>query len=307
LSKIIRPEDVKEQMTIDLLNGLEKGTTTYIEEFDDAWKWRNGEVNLWSGYANEGKGTFTRFLCLIKALEEKKKFAFYAPEDGPAEWFFSELISTLSGKSTDKNNPNFIGADLYDKCFEIIKELFIYVQIKSPKNTIENIVKSWEELVKEEPIYGFVIDPFVRMTRSKEAPDRDDLYASYVMSILSDFAIDYPICSMHMVLHQQTPKRNEAGYYPEPNMYAVKGGGNFADVSDNVLSAWRPKYAKEKLDTEVIITSQKIKKQKLVGIPQSLKLRFDRKTNRFIDYNTSTDIYNFDKWTNPTQKSKLRF
>jgi twinkle protein len=306
LSNIIRPVDVIEDMLFDLTHGLEKGTTTYVAGLDEAWTWRNTEVNLWSGYANEGKSAVLRYLCLIKALEEGKKFNFYAPEDAPAKGFFDDMIHTLSGRSTDKSNSNFIGVDMYKKCYELIKDLFSFTYIKPPLNTVENIIKEWSKLYQE-GVYGFIIDPHVRVTRDKNAPDRDDLYAQYMMSLLTDFGRSNEKSSLHAVLHQQTPKRTEEGFYPPPNMYAVKGGGTYADMADNVMSVWRPKYAKDKLDTEVKITSQKIKKQKLVGIPQELKFRFNRKTNRFVDFNNpDVDLYDFNKWIQDF-KPKFKF
>jgi twinkle protein len=76
----------------------------------------------------------------------------------------------------------------------------------------------------------------------------------------------------------------------------MKGGGSWADGADNVLSVWRPHYAQNKEDTEVQFASQKIKKQKLVGIPQRLKTRFDRVSNRYVDFETGVPLFNFDKW-----------
>lgn len=296
--KVYGPADVAEEMVFALLNGRDKGTTTYIPELDEAWTWRGGEVNLWTGYANEGKGTFIRYISLIKALEEDKKFVFYVPEDGPAASFFDELIHTASGKSTDKDNDNFIGQDLYDFWLQRIKDLFVFIYIKAPYNTIENIIETWEELLEEDPeLYGFVIDPYVRVTRSDSAPERDDLYAGYLMNFLTDFAEDHKHVTVHMVMHQLTPKVDANGYYPKPNMYTIKNGGTFADTTDNVLSVWRPKYAKEKIDTSVVFSSEKIKKQKLVGVPKALDYKFDRKKNRFMDANNPLiDLYPFEKW-----------
>ena len=42
-------------------------------------------------------------------------------------------------------------------------------------------------------------------------------------------------------------------------MYRIKGGGSWSDGFDNVLSVWRPNYAKDKIDSEVQFASQKIK------------------------------------------------
>jgi twinkle protein len=295
--RIIRVEDVQEKMVDTLLNGHVKGTTTYIDQLDEGWTWRIGEINLWSGYNNEGKGTWLRFIALIKALEEKKKFVWYGPEDAPAEWYYDELIHTLSGKSTDKDHPNFIGPDLYVKCLEIIKGLFTFIHIPVPNNTIEEIVDLWRKMKEDDPsLYGFVIDPHIRVTRSKKAPERDDLYGAYFMGILNDFVLEYPDVSVHIVMHQQTPSKTDSGNYPEPSKYTIKQGGTYSDTADNVIIVWRPKYASEKKDTHVIIKSDKIKKQKLVGLPQSINFRFNPKSNRFVDFmNPNIDLYPFEK------------
>ncbi len=295
--RIIRVQDVQEKMVDTLLNGHVKGTTTYISDVDEAWTWRQGEVTIWSGYNNEGKGTFIRFLTLIKLLEEKDRACFYAPEDSPAEWFYDELIHTLSGLSTDKDHPNFIGPDLYAKCLEIIKELFTFIHLPVPTNTVEEIVKLWRMLKESDSSYKyFFIDPHVRVTRSKNAPDRDDLYGAYFMGVLNDFVIEYPDTHIGVVMHQQTPQKTDSGNYPEPSKYTIKQGGSYSDTADNVVIIWRPNYASVKTDTHVIFKSDKIKKQKLVGLPQSLNFRFDAKTNRFVDYNNGvTDLYPFEK------------
>ena len=53
--------------------------------------------------ANEGKSEILKQICLIKSLEENKKFVFYSPEDFPPEEFYDGMIHTLSGMSTDKD------------------------------------------------------------------------------------------------------------------------------------------------------------------------------------------------------------
>ena len=60
-------------------NGLNKGETTHIPELDEIWKWKVGEVNLWTGYQNEGKSTFLKFISVVKAVMDGDKFAFFDP------------------------------------------------------------------------------------------------------------------------------------------------------------------------------------------------------------------------------------
>ena len=69
-------------------------------------------------------------------------------------------------------------------------------------------------------------------------------------------------------MHQTTPRREKKEQnYPKPNLYNIKGGGTFADSADNVLTVWRPYRGEDPLSTKVSFISEKIKKQKLVGIP----------------------------------------
>ncbi|MEI6186935.1 MAG: hypothetical protein WCP46_00335 [Alphaproteobacteria bacterium] len=296
---IYKPEDCIEEMTQGLLNGKIKGTTTYNADIDKCWTWRTQEANIWTGYANEGKSLFIKQLSIKKALETDKKFVFSSPEDFPAHEFFDDMIHTLTGRTTDKDYPGVISEDLYRHAYELIKDLFIFVYIKPPNNTIKGVLEAFRQVCEDEQgdVYGCIIDPIVKFARPKGFSERDDIYAGYIGSLAIDFCRETNT-SFHLVMHQLTPQM-EVGtvkQYPEPSMYRVKGGGSWSDGFDNVLSVWRPKYASDKMDTEVQFASQKIKKQKLVGIPQRLAVRFDRKSNRYTDIETGFPLFDFDKF-----------
>jgi len=97
----------------------------------------------------------------------------------------------------------------------------------------------------------------------------------------------------HKTIPVVTPKK-ENGLYPQPNSYTVKGGGTFADKVDNIIFVHRPYYATDKSNPEVTFGSLKIKKQKLVGIPQAVEgFQFKRSKNRYyIDgFNPLDNIY----------------
>lgn len=292
--QILTMSDCIDDMRHDLEQGKEKGTSTYIHGLDDAWTWRMSEFNIWTGYANEGKSLFLRFLSLIKAVMEGWKFAFYAPEDFPAKEFFDDIIHTASGYSTDKDNSNFINRKLYDQMYERLKDSFYFVYIRPPKNNLVNVLKAFIPLVQEKGVKVCVIDPIIKVARPKEYMNADDKYAAYVTTLATDFSRQFNV-SLHLVMHQLTPRFQENGLYPKPSMYYVKGGGTYADGTDNINSVWRPTYATDKLDDHVKFTSHKIKKQKLVGLPQDVDFRFDRKTNRYVNFQTKRDIFDFDE------------
>jgi twinkle protein len=294
--EIYTPEDCAPQMFEEYLNGKEKGTTTYNAEIDEFWKWRRQEFNVLTGYANEGKSLFFKQLSMIKALEENVKFICSSPEDYPPEEYFDDMIHTLSGKSTDKDRSNYLSnPDEYNYYLELIKDKFIFVYIKPPDNTIKLTLKVFEEIIqKDGNIYGCLIDPLIKFSRPKDMSDRDDIYASHITTLGVDFARRNNV-STTLVMHQLTPIMDSNGLYPKPNMYRVKGGGTWADGCDNVLYVHRPNYSKDKVDPSVVFGSQKIKKQKLVGVPGDYAIKFNRQTNRFTDLE-GKDLFNFEKY-----------
>ena len=293
LRTIFTMDDCIDTMLYDLKHGKEKGSSTYIDGLDNAWSWRLNEFNIWTGYVNEGKSLFLRFLCLVKAIMDKWKFAFYAPEDFPAKEFFDDILHTASGYSTDKENDNFVNERLYMDMFNKLKSYFYFVYIRPPKNNLMNIFKEFMPLIENEGVKGCIIDPLIKVARPKVFMNADDKYAGYVTTLATDFSRRMKI-SLHLVMHQLTPRLQENGLYAPPTYYNIKGGGTWADGCDNVLAAQRPLYARDKFDDEVIISSMKVKKQKLVGLPQDIKFRFNRKTNRYINYDNRKDLFDFD-------------
>lgn len=292
-SNIYQIEDCLEEMLYDYDNGKRKGTTTHNAKLDQCWTWRKEEFNIWSGYANEGKSLFIKQLCMAKALGSGWKFAFCSPEDYPPAEFFDDMIHTLAGMPTDRDRKNRVPRDVYHKIADRIKDYFYFVYIDPPDNTIESVLGKFKKLLEEGvEIDAFIIDPLLKFARPKGFSEKDDVYAAYVGSMMVDFARKTRT-STHLVMHQVTPRR-ENGKYPEPSMYSMKGGGSWADGCDNVLTVWRPNYATDKTDDEVEIHSQKIKKQKLVGIPQRMKIRFNRVTNRYVEYGTGTPLFDFE-------------
>lgn len=286
--------DCDEELIYDLKNGLEKGTSTYVTGLDNYWTWRLGEVNIWTGYANEGKSLFLRYITLIKCLKDNYKAAFYAPEDYPAKEFYADIIHTAAGRSLDKTNPNFIGLENYYYVRDILKDYFFFVYKRPPENDILSILESFIYLIENNGVNVCVLDPVLKISRPKEYADRDDRFAAYVTTLLMDFSRRYKV-SVHVVMHQGTPRAQENGLYPKPSMYFIKGGGSWADGVDNVISLQRPFYASDKLNPEIVFISQKIKKQKLVGIPGEFKMSFDRRTNRYMNYeNIYLGLFDFE-------------
>lgn len=289
-------EDSFDSMLNGFKNGLERGTTTYIDEIDLAWKWRKGEVNLWTGYQNEGKSLFLNQLSLIKAWFDKDKFAVFSPENMPMDDFYNDLIEMLVGKTADSFYGKLQMSEVeYLNASSFINRHFflIYPDFDFKINTIFEKVKF---LVRKQGIEHLIIDPYNTIEHLMKAGEREDLYISRFMAKLKRFAVENNI-TIHLVAHQNTARPNEkdGGRYYKPTLNNIKGGGTFADKADNVLFVWRPNRALDFRCTKVVFGSQKIKKQKLVARPMDIdNIDFDFKTNRYL-FNGQTPFKRIDE------------
>jgi twinkle protein len=283
----------RDSMLQNFRKGKEAGSKTFVRDMDHInsggmqnkmWSWKAGEFNLWTGYNNEGKSQFLIFLCVLKAINEGWKFAFFSPENYPPDEFFDDIIHTILGKSTDRAYKNFdVEEDEYLRAFDMVKDSFYFVypeKDKVPDFRIEQIESVFEYLVWEKDVKAVIVDPYIKIRHEMSPGEPEHLYASRFMMDRINFTRKNHV-SYHLVMHQTTPRKEKDGNYPPPSLYQIKGGGTFADSTDNSISVWRPNRATDPNDTTVIIKTDKIKKQKLVGIPFEITIDFNRKRNRY--------------------------
>jgi len=300
---IFTVNDVKESMLYGYKNGQNRGESTGIDEVNKAWTWRNGEVNLWTGYQNEGKSLFLNQLCLIKAIISGTKVAVFSPENFPLDDFYNDLIETYIGKSCDPYySNNYMTEEEYKEGMNFVKDYF-FVIYPEKDFKIQTIFDKAKYLVKKQGIRTLIIDPYNTIEHLMNAGEREDLYISRFMTQLKRFSVENEV-SVNLVAHQLTARKNEkdGGRYFRPELNNVKGGGTFADKADNVMYIWRPNRALDFKDPEVIFGSQKIKKQKLVGIPQNVDcITFNIRDQRYYFNGVSPFTY-FDKVRTGTEE-----
>jgi twinkle protein len=279
---IFRANDFKNDILRDWKEGQPKGTTTYFTDLDPHWTWRLGEVNIWSGYNNEGKSLFLKQIQIAKSLGDGWKHAIFSPEEWPVNEWYTDVIESYIGKSADKDQAqynNYMSEDEALKGIDFANDYF-YNVYPDQDHSIDEILKLFSYTVRKHNIKTVTLDPYNQVHHKMNPGEREDLYISRFMAKLKKFAIDHMV-SFNLIAHQSTPMISTGENYPEPNMYKIKGGGTFSDKADNVLAVWRENRNTDHKCTMVKVISQKIKKQKLTGIPGTAKLKFDRFKNRY--------------------------
>ena len=275
---IIRASEIVDEMLHGFKNGKERGSTTHIPRVDEAWTWRKTDLNIWTGYQNEGKSLFMEQLMTLKSYFEGWKHALFTPENIPATDFYDNIIEMLVGKSCDPYYANNLMSEAeYRAGIEFVNEHFLLVYPEG-EWSLDNVLECFNEVITE--VDTVTIDPYNKIHHNL-AGERGDVYVSNFMSKCKRYAIDKKV-AFNLVAHQLTARKDENGRYVKPDLNYIKGGGAFADAADNVLYVWRPERAIDFASTEVMFGSQKIKKQKLVGIPSDVtNINFRRKENRY--------------------------
>ena len=276
--------DFEYEILKDYREGQPVGTTTYFAGVDACWRHRKGEVTIWTGYNNEGKSLFLKQLLLLKSKFDGWKHAFYSPEEMPYSEWYTDLIESYIGKSADLQQKRF---NNYMTEFQLVEGMkfmqdHFYVVYPEEGQTLDQLLERFSYLVRKNNVQTVTIDPYNQVQHDMLPGEREDLYISRFMSKLKKFAVKHDV-ALHLVAHQITPDFKSTENYPKPNLYKVKGGGTFADKADNVVIVWREHRNTDIRNTSVKFISQKIKKQKLTGIPGFTELNFDRNKNRYFE------------------------
>lgn len=277
---IIKANDIQEELMHGYRHGKKRATTTHIPEVDKAWRWREGDLTIWTGYQNEGKSLFLEQLMALKSALEGWTHCIFSPENTPATDYFDNIIEMLVGKSCDPfYEGNLMSESQYLNAIQFVNKHF-YLTLPDGQWSVEAIHTDFEQAIRDFKIKNLVYDPYNKIMHDM-GNERGDIYVSNFMTTIKRFAVKHQVSS-NLVAHQLTAQKDEQGRYVKPDLNRIKGGGAFSDGADHVCYVWRPDRATDFSSTLVQMGSQKIKKQKLVAIPSDVYgIGFSRKKNRY--------------------------
>lgn len=261
-------------------HGKKRGETTHIPELDKHLTWRPGFLYCNTGYPAHGKSEGTRYLCLLKAFFEGKKWGFYVPEDFPQTVFFDSLAHTLVGKSTDpKYKHNQMTLKEYREALAFLHEHMFFVYYKGQSHTPEFLRQVTAYLHAKHGIYGMVKDPWNKLSH-KKGKLRDDEYLEMQLPLEQQQARELDIVQIINV-HPVRIHREAGKPWPVPDQTHIAGGQMWDNMCD-FIGAWhRPLYYKDKTSTITEFHTHKMKYQQLMGIPGSVEFEFNRHEARY--------------------------
>ena len=233
------------------------------------------------------------------------KWGVFSPENYPINELFDGLVEVYVGKTSDLDSPTRMGKDEYVHGIEFLKKHFFAVY---PENdfSMDSVLEKFKYLVRSKGIKGVLIDPFNQIDHDFKGKSEANYIADALNSIRR-FTKAHDLKFM-VVAHPITMRSVNAGSGDNevPTAYRIAGGANWFNKADNIICVHRPN-PKDFQDTTTNIHVQKIKFQKLVGVPtgEPVVLRYHRPSGRFTSFTGQYPLSNEIK--SPTEQVVLPY
>lgn len=269
-------EDVFESMLINFKKGIQLAPTTRFRVVDDYFRWKKGDVNLFSGYANYGKTTFVIQLMLIKSIYDGWKWAIFSPENYPANDFYDDIVEMYVGKWIVSMTE-----DEYIEACEFINEHFFYVYPEE-EHDIKSIHEKFKYLVLKKGVDGVLIDPFNQLDKEQKPYERDDQYLSNTLKDIKRFALLNGVV-YNIIAHPKNPTYQPDSSLKPVGMYDLAGGAMWGNKCDSITIYDRPRFHEDKNSPQVKIHQIKTKRKRTGGNNGEYDLDLIWSTKRFHD------------------------
>jgi twinkle protein len=269
-------DDIFPVMLDNFRRGVRMGDPTHMGEMDEFFRWKKGDINLWTGYANAGKTTYAMQCALTKSIYDGWKWGIFSPENYPANDFYDDLVEMYCGRWLDN-----MGESDYVTACNFLNEHFFYVYPED-EHDLNSIHEKFRYLVMKKGIDGVFLDPWNQIDHIQKAYQREDQYLSQQLKDVKRFALHNAI-SYNIIAHPVKTQRESDKSYPPVDMYDIAGGAMFANKVDQVISYYRPDYHIDKKSPRVQVFLQKVKRKRTGGQVGDFELRLNWSTKRFID------------------------
>jgi twinkle protein len=269
-------EDIFPAMLDNFRRGVNMGESTHIGEMDDYFRWKFGDVNLWTGYANAGKTTWVIYCMLVKSIESGWKWGIFSPENYPANDFYDDIVEMYCGKWLDN-----MGENEYTKACEFINQHFFYVY-PDDEHDISSINEKFRYLVMKKGINGVLLDPWNQLDHVQKAYEREDQYISRQLKDIKRFALHNKII-YNIIAHPIKPQKESDKSYPVVEMYDISGGSMWGNKTDSIISYYRPNSHVNPESPEVEVHVKKIKRKRTGGKKGMFEVLHLWAIKRFVD------------------------
>jgi twinkle protein len=233
LENVTTFKDIENDVTDFVKNGFKAGYQIGLSNFDQIFSTYTGQFITVTGIPSSGKSDFVDQMVVGYNKNYSWKTAFASPENAPNYLHAHKLMRKVWGDMPSRED---IGSAKWKEVANHVNDNFFFIDME--KYTLESVLRKGAELVKRKGIKCLVIDPFNKV-RDRNASSLDvNIYTMEYLTKIETFAKKYDVL-VFIVAHPTKMYKTSDGKIEEPNMYNIKGGGEWYDASYHGLLVHR--------------------------------------------------------------------
>jgi twinkle protein len=233
LENVTTFKDIENDVTDFVKNGFKAGYQVGLSNFDQIFSTYTGQFITVTGIPSSGKSDFVDQMVVGYNKNYNWKTAFASPENAPNYLHAHKLMRKVWGDMPSRDD---IGSAKWKEVANHVNDNFFFIDME--KYTLESVLRKGAELVKRKGIKCLVIDPFNKV-RDRNASSLDvNIYTMEYLTKIETFAKKYDVL-VFIVAHPTKMYKTSDGKIEEPNMYNIKGGGEWYDASYHGLLVHR--------------------------------------------------------------------
>jgi len=271
IENVLTLKDVDNELQEFIEEGFKPGYQIGLDNFDSIFSTYTGQFITVTGVPSSGKSDFVDRMVVGYQLKYGWKTAFASPENKPTFLHAHKLMRKIGDWMPTKEDIN---TTKWEEVSNVINDNFFFIE--NERYDLDSVLSKGAQLVKRKGIKCLVIDPYnkVKMNGSA-AMSIPDATMEYLTRIEA-FAKKYDVLVI-VVAHPTKMYKKDDGTLDEPNMYNIKGGGEWYDASYHGLLVHR-NYEKKTVKVKVL----KVKFQNLGENQAEAHFKWDHISGNYI-------------------------
>ena len=238
LENVSTLKDIEEELKDFVKHGFKPGFQVGLPNFDKIFSTYTGQFITVTGIPSSGKSDFVDQMVVGYNANYSWKTAFASPENQPTYLHAHKLMRKVW---QDMPSPSDIDGKKWDEVADHVNDNFYFIDMD--KYSLESVLRKGAELVKRKGIKCLVIDPYNKVRDVNAASDDVNRYTMDYLAKIEVFCRKYDVLTF-IVAHPTKMYKGQDGKMEEPNMYNIKGGGEWYDASYHGLLVHRDYEAK---------------------------------------------------------------
>ena len=232
LENVTTLKNIEHDLQDFVKHGFKPGYQVGLQNFDQIFSTYTGQFITVTGIPSSGKSDFVDQMVVGYNKLYGWKTAYASPENAPIYLHAHKLMRKCWG---DMPSPSEIGSSKWKKVSEHVNDNFFFIDMD--KYSLESVLRKGAELVKRKGIKCLVIDPYNKIRDTEAVSDDVNRYTMDYLSKIESFCKKYDVLTFIVAHPTKMPREN--GKMVEPNMYNIKGGGEWYDASYHGLLVHR--------------------------------------------------------------------